>query len=132
MLALLGPLLSFLGGPVISGLVDGYKAKLASVNTTDATALELAKADLLAQIEARKQAAIVAGTSFGGLVQFLFALPVIVYETKVILWDKVFGWGSTDPITGEVAQWASLIIGFYFGGQIVSGVVDTVARRFGK
>jgi hypothetical protein len=135
MLALLSPLLSFFGGPVISGLIDAYKAKLAAVNSQDEHAIDLAKADLLAQIEARKQATILAGNRGASIIQELFAIPVVIYVGKVVLWDKVLAsWtnGSTDPIDGQVGVWVSLIIGFYFGGQIVSGVVNTVARRFGK
>lgn len=126
---ILGPLLTFLGGPVITGLVNAYKEKLAAANTQDQHALDLAKADLLAQIEARKEATVLAGGGLSSLVQFLFALPIIVYMFKVIVWDKVLAWGSTDPITGAVGDWVSLIIGFYFGGKIVSGVVGAVTRR---
>jgi uncharacterized protein Smg (DUF494 family) len=132
MLALLAPLLSFFGGPVISGLIDAYKAKLAAVNSQDQHAVDLAVADLNAQIEARKEASILAGNKLAGFVQFMFAMPIIIYEFKVIVYDKVLALGSTDPINGTIGQWASLIISFYFGGQIVSGVVTTVARRFGK
>jgi hypothetical protein len=29
---------------------------------------------------------------------------------KVIVWEKVLGWGSTDPITGMIADWAGMIL----------------------
>lgn len=132
MLALLAPLLSFLGGPLVNGLVNAYKAKLAASNTTDIQALELAKADLQAQIQAREEAVALAGGRLSSLVQTLFALPIIIYEFKVIVWDKVLGLGSTDPLTGAVGTWAGLIIGFYFGGKVVTGVVNVVAKRFSK
>jgi hypothetical protein len=44
----------------------------------------------------------------------------------VIVWDKVFGWGVTDPITGMIADWAGLIITAYVGG----GSIEKVARIF--
>ena len=128
-----GPLLSFLGGPVVSGLVASYKAKLDSVNSQDAHAIDLAKADLLAQIEARKEATILAGNKMASLIQFLCGLIIVIYFGKCLVWDKVLGWGETDPIRDQnLATWSNLIITFYFGGNIVSGVVSVVARRFAK
>lgn len=138
MLTFLAPFLSFLGGPVINGLIGAYKAKLDSVNTQDAHAIDLAKADLLAQIEARKQATILAAIPSASLVQRLFAWPVVLYVWKLIVYDKIFapwfGWshGSTDPLDGWIGIVATTIVSFYMGGQIVSGVISTVARRFGK
>lgn len=128
----LGPLLTFLGGPVIQGLINAYKAKLDSQNTTEAHAVDLAKADIEAQIKAREEAVALSGGRVAGFVQTLFALPIIIYMSKVIVWDKVLAWGSTDPLTGMVGDWANTIIIFYFGGKIVSGVVDVLSRRFSK
>lgn len=132
MFALLSPLLSFLGGPVISGLVDAYKLKLAAVNTADAHAIDLAKADLLAQIEARKEAVALSGNRLAALIQSMLGLIVVLYIGKVVVWDTMLGLGSTPAIHGDVATWMNMIIGFFMGGQIVSGVVNTVARRFIK
>lgn len=126
-------ILSFFGGPVISGLIDAYKAKLAAVNSADEHAIDLAKADLLAQIEARKDAASLAGSKWGGPIQAGFGLVILIYYGKCILWDMVLGLGSTPPIKdANLMTWSQLIISFYFGGTIVSNVVNVVARRFGK
>lgn len=138
--------LSFLSGPVVQGVVDAYKAKLASVNQADEHAVTLAVADLQAQIEARKAAVSLASTplwrvqAFGGFI-------AVSYLAKAVFWDKVVGsffgcYGKTepgtcglfqtDPITGDVATWVALIIAMYFGGTIISHVTDKVAARFGK
>jgi hypothetical protein len=132
MLAFLSPILSFLGGPVIQGLVNAYKARLASVNTTEAHAIDLAKADLMAQIEARKDATALAGTPVARFVQLGFAIPPMLYSAKIIIWDTMLGWGTTPAIHGDVAVWCNLIISFFFGGQIVSGVVGGISRIFRK
>ena len=47
---------SLLGGPVVNGLINAYKAKLAAANTQDRTAADLAAKEIEAEIEARKQA----------------------------------------------------------------------------
>lgn len=127
-------LLSFIGGPAISGLVDAYKAKLAATNTTDQHAIELAKADLLGQIEARKVAASLAGSKIAALIQGAFTVPILIYMFQVIVYDKIYmhGTTATDPITGQVAEWSNTIIEFYFGGQIITGVTRIVAHRFGR
>lgn len=44
-----------------------------------------------------------------------FALPWMIFEWKVILWDKILGWGSTDPVLGEVGTWGHIIIMCLFG-----------------
>lgn len=43
-----------------------------------------------------------------------FALPFIVYNIKLILWDKVLALGSTDRLSAELANVEMVVIGFYF------------------
>ena len=43
-------IISFIGGPVIKGLIDGYKAKLAAGNTSGKIASETASAEIAAQV----------------------------------------------------------------------------------
>jgi hypothetical protein len=61
------------------------------------------------------------------IIRPLAALPVVIYIWKVIVWDKVLALGVTDPITGEVATWAGVIVTTYFGGR----TIEKVARIFG-
>ena len=44
----------------------------------------------------------------------------------MIVWDKVFGFGTTDPITGMIADWTGMIITAYVGGRSI----EKVARIF--
>lgn len=125
-------LLSFLSGPVISGLIDAYKATLASKNAFDQASINLAVQDLQAQIEARKAAVAVEATPWGSIVDAAFAFPIIIYLNKVLIWDKVLALGSTDPITGAVGVWVGMIISFYFGGNIVSKVSKSIITMLGK
>src|ERR1700755_2257455 len=43
-------IISVIGGPVIKGLIDGYKAKLAAGNTSEKIASETASAEIAAQV----------------------------------------------------------------------------------
>src|SRR3954462_1538309 len=113
-------LASLIGGPVITGLINAYKAKLDAANTQNRIAADLAAKQIEAEIEARKEASaiIVAeqGRWYTAIIRPLLAFPIIIYLWKVIVWDKVLGFGTTDPITGMVADWIGTIITAYVGG----------------
>lgn len=50
-----------------------------------------------------------------------FAVPWIIYEWRVVVWDNVWmvGATSTPAIKGDVASWATTIIGCLFGSGTV-------------
>jgi hypothetical protein len=123
-------LASLLGGPVVNGLIAAYKAKLDATNTTERLAVDLAAKEIEAEIEARKQASAIIiaeqGRWWTSIIRPLAALPVVIYIWKVIVIDKVLGWGTTDAITGDVGTWAGVIVTTYFGGR----TIEKVARIF--
>ena len=58
-------LASLIGGPILNGLIEGYKAKLDAANTNDRIAADLAAKDIEAQIAARQQASAIIITEQG-------------------------------------------------------------------
>ncbi len=44
-------------------------------------------------------------------------------------WRQVLGWGSTDPLSGDVAQWAMIVLTAYFGGRSLEKVAGILARK---
>ena len=126
-------LASFLTAPIINGFLDAYKAKLDSQNTQSAQAVEVARAALLAEVDARKSAnaIIIAeqGRWYTAMVRPLLVLPVIIYLWKVIVWDKVLGWGTTDVIAGDVGIWAGTIVTTYVGERSLEKIAKTVWSR---
>lgn len=126
-------LASLIGGPIVSGLINAYKAKLDAANTHDRIAADLAAKEIEAEIEARKQASTIItaeqGRWYTAMIRPLLAMPVIIYFWKVIVWDKVLGLGTTDPITGMIGEWAGLIITAYVGGRSIEKVARVFARR---
>ena len=126
-------LASFLTAPIINGFLDAYKAKLDSQNTRGAQAAEVARAALLAEVDARKSAnaIIIAeqGRWYTAMVRPLLAIPVIIYLWKVIVWDKVLGWGTTDVIAGDVGIWAGTIVTTYVGGRSLEKIAKTIWSR---
>lgn len=123
-------LASLIGGPVVSGLINAYKAKLDAANTQDRIAADLAAKEIEAEIEARRQASAVIiaeqGRWYTAIIRPLFAAPFIIFAWKVVVWDKVLGLGTTDPLTGDVSTWAGYVIIAYFGGRSI----EKVARIF--
>lgn len=56
-----------------------------------------------------------------------FATPFIVWESKVIVWDIVLGWGSTPSIRDPMLlSWGGTIIACLFG----SGTVLTAGHMY--
>lgn len=130
-------LLNFLGGPIINklvgGAIDAYKAKLASVNSTEAHAIDLAKAEIEGEIAQRQTEASIIRQEQGwwvtALIRPLMALPFIIFAWKVVVFDKVLGsWthGSTDPLDPNMWSVFLAVVGAYFGGR----TIEKVARIF--
>jgi hypothetical protein len=126
-------ILSFLSAPLLAAVVDGYKAKLAAANTQDAHAVDLAKAELLATIEAEKSghALLIAeqGRWYTAAVRPAFAVIVLVVFAKILVWDKVLGWGTTDAIDPRMWSAITIILSSYFGGRSLEKIANVFARR---
>jgi hypothetical protein len=125
-------LASLIGGPVVTGLINAYKARLDAANTQDRIAADLAGKEIEAEIETRKQASAIIiaeqGRWYTAIIRPLLALPVIIYLWKVIVWDKVLGLGVTDPITGMIADWTGMILAAYVGGRSIEKVARILRR----
>jgi len=129
-----GWLASLIGGPIVNGLIEGYKAKLDAANTQDRIAADLAAKEIESEIAARQEASAIIiaeqGRWYTAIIRPLLALPIIIYFWKVIVWDKVLGLGITDPLTGMVSDWAGTIVTAYVGGRTIEKVASTlIARR---
>ena len=90
------------------------EAKLKSLDA--ATEQERFRAEiLLSQLEAR-QAVLIAeqGSKLTRWVRPAFALPFIIYNFKVVVWDKVLGLGVTDDLSNSYWQLQMVVFGAYF------------------
>lgn len=123
-------LAGFLSGPIIKGVIDGYKAKLQAGNTSEKIAADLAGRELLvqeAEITAQTQLRI-AQIGKWYEPEHLFGYTLWVYFAKCIVWDKVLAWGSTDPLAGAIDTWAGMIILTYFGKRGFENVARILKR----
>src|SRR5262245_65586062 len=94
-----------LTAPIVNGVLNAYKAKLAAANAQGAQAVELARAALMAEIEARRTANAVIlaeqGRWYTAIIRPLLAAPVVIYLWKVIVWDIVLSLRSEERRVGK-------------------------------
>lgn len=125
-------LASFLGGPVINGLIGAYKAKLASGNTSERIAADIAQRELAVEQREAEVAAQIIIAEEGrwwtamprAIVQWSFAIFVF----RCVVWDKVLGLGSTDPLGGDIQLWAGWVMSIWFGGRSLEKIARIIKR----
>jgi len=69
------------------------------------------------------------GRWYTALPRPLFAFAFVNYVWKVVVWDRVVGLGSTAALTGDVAQWAMIVLTAYFGGRSLEKVARILGRK---
>lgn len=115
-------ILSFLSGPITNiskDLKDAYKAKLDAKNDSERLAAE----ERINLLEARKTVILSAQSDpWERFVRIAFAVPFILYISKILVWDKVLSLGVTDNLSPDFWQLLYIVVGGYF--------LDTVIRRF--
>lgn len=131
--AFLGWLGNLLGGPFARAAVDAYRAKLAAENTSEKIAADLAARELAVEQRERELAneMVLAeqGRWYTAVPRPLFASAFIIYVWKVVVWDKVLGLGTTDALTGDVSQWATIVLTAYFGGRSLEKIVRVLMKK---
>jgi len=130
MLGFLAPLLNSVFGQAFGSLVEGYKAKLAAGNTAEKIAADLAERELAvqqAEIQAQAQLKI-AEIGHWYEPDKLFEYVLLIFFADALIWDNILGYGVYTPLTGDIEQWASLIIMFLFGKRGIENVVRIIKR----
>ncbi len=92
-------------------LNDAYKAKLDAKN--DSERLEAEQA--IAQLEARRGVLVAESQSaLTAWIRPALAAPFVIFVWKVVVWDKVMGIGTTDPLSDNMSWVMSVVLGAYF------------------
>lgn len=123
-------ILSFIGGPVIKGLLEAYNANL-KYKTQDATiAADLAGKEIAAQtIETQAQTQYrIAELGYWYEPDKIMGYCVAIYFGKLLIWDKVLGLGSTDPLAGFASITANLVVSFYFAKRGFENIARIIKR----
>lgn len=125
MLALLGAL------PVIGSLITAFmnamfNAKVSIVQAKTSAdrdvAVALVKAAEVKAHEDTSRLGIFASNRFLTALLILAAIPLVGYEWKVYVWDTILGWGTTEAVKGQVAEWGNTVWYFLFGAPTVMGL----------
>ena len=90
------------------------EAKIKAVDAT--TERERIEASVVVQQLEARQAILLAeqGHWLTRWIRPAFALPFVIYNFKVIVWDKVFGLGVTDDLSSSYWQLQMVVFGAYF------------------
>jgi len=121
-------ILSFLGGPVIKGLIAAYQAKLAAGTKDAKIAADLAANEIAAQSSESQAITQYRVAEFGRWYEpdKLMGYFVAAYFGKLLIWDKVLSLGTTDALAGWAATTANLIVAFYFGKRTFENVARII------
>ena len=123
-------ILSFLGGPVVKALIETYQAKLKAGNTDSKIAADLAASEIAAQTAETNAIAQYRIAEIGHWYEpdKLMGYFVAVYFGKLLIYDKVFGLGTTDPLAGFASVTANLVVSFYFAKRGFENVARIIKR----
>lgn len=131
MFAFASLLFQFLGGPVAKAMIAAYQAHLTAATSDKQTAATLAAQQIAAETADAQAVAQLKIAQIGHPweVEKLFAYVTLLYYAKLLVWDKILGMGSTDPLTGWALVSANLVIGFYFTKRTAENVT-TIIKAF--
>jgi hypothetical protein len=123
-------IISFLGGPVIKGLIDAYQARLKAGNTSEKIAADLAGGEIAAQVQESNAILQYRTAEIGHWYEpdKLMGYFVAAYFGKLLVWDKVLGLGVTDPLAGFAATTANLVVSFYFAKRGFENIARIIKR----
>ena len=118
-------LLSLVTGPltqISTDLKEAYQSKLNAKNDSE----RIASDERINLLEARKTTILAAQSDpVERFVRIGYALPMVVYVNKLVIWDKVLGLGNTDNLSPDLWNVFFIILGGYF----IDNVVRKVMKR---
>ena len=123
-------ILSFLGGPIVKGLIDAYQAKLKAGNVESKIAADLAASEIAAQVSDSKAIMQYRIAEIGHWYEpdKLMGYCVAIYFCKLLVFDKVLGLGTTDPLAGFASVTSNLVVSFYFAKRGFENVARIIKR----
>lgn len=123
---------NLLGGPIVTGLLNAYKAKLDAGNTSEKIAADLAARELEVEQKEKELASQIViseeGRWWTALPRGIVCYAAAIYVAKVVVFDKCLGLGSTPALTGDVGTWLGWLMGMWFGGRSIEKVARIIKR----
>ena len=112
---ILGMILNFFGGGVISQIGEQIN-EARRIRARAENSAERVEADKqIAYLKGRRDVLIAEqGSWMTRWIRPAFALPFVIYNFKIVVWDKVFGYGTTDGLPAEFWHLQMIVFGAYF------------------
>lgn len=96
---------------VTNDIKEAYQSKLNAQNDSERIAAD----ERIAILEARKSTILAAQSDpLERWVRAGFGFLFLAYNSKLIIWDKMLEWGTTDPLSPELAYIQMTVLGGYF------------------
>ncbi|PSH64647.1 hypothetical protein [Phyllobacterium sophorae] len=93
---------------ISNDLKEAYQSKLDAANDKERIAAD----ERITLLESRKSSILAAQSSpVERWIRFGFAFPFVLYNAKLIIWDKILSWGITDPLGPELTQIYMIVLG---------------------
>jgi hypothetical protein len=103
-------------GEIVGKIADAYTAR-ENAQTDQA---RIAADERIKSLEAQRDAIVAeAGNRINALVRAFLTIPFGIFIWKVVVWDKVLGWGSTDDLSPNLWYAFWVVLGFYTLTRIV-------------
>jgi hypothetical protein len=119
-------------GPLIQGVVDYQKNKLAAGNTADKIAAELAGRELTVELRERElnaqQNISDEGRWWTAAPRAIACWSFAIFIAKCVVWDTVLGLGSTPKLGGDIQQAFLWLSAMWFGGRTIEKVARIIRR----
>lgn len=116
-------IISFIGGPVISNLLTAYNSYLKNQTADTKIAADLAAKQIAAATQLKE-----AEIGHWAEPEKLAFYVVLAYFAKCVIWDTMFGLGTTRPLYGNVSAWAGSVMAFYFGKRTIIDALRILKR----
>ena len=96
---------------VSNDIKEAYRSRLDAKNDSERIAAD----ERIARLEARKSTIMAAQSDpMERWVRIGWALPFVAYNAKLLIWDKMLGWGVTDPLSPELSYIQMTVLSGYF------------------
>lgn len=123
-------IISFLGGPVVSGLIKAYQAKLAAGNVSERIASDTAAHEIAAQVAETNAITQYRIAEIGHWYEpdKIMGYCVAILLGKIVVWDICLGLGTTNLHDGWMTTTANLIVSFYFAKRGFENIAKIIKK----
>ena len=121
-----------LTGPLIQGVVDYQKNKLAAGNTAENIAAGLAARELTVELRERElngqQNVADEGRWWTAAPRAIACWSFAIFIAKCVVWDTVLGLGTTPKLGGDIQQAFLWLSAMWFGGRTFEKIAPIIRR----